>query len=53
MLRRFPGQKGEDSQGQKIVGDLAVISTDASGTVGARLELKDGLDSVAKPALGK
>jgi hypothetical protein len=47
VLRRFPGRPPVEFQGEAVAGDLTVLSTDADGSVRARLELKQGEDSVA------
>ncbi|MCB1275811.1 heparinase II/III family protein [Prosthecobacter sp.] len=48
VIRRVPGTAPTMLDAEEISGDVAVISRDRSHSLTAKLELKDGLDSVAR-----
>lgn len=47
-IRRFPGRPPVEFHGEPLAGDLAVLCSDANGIKPARLEMKQGEDSVAR-----
>ena len=49
IIRRMPGSKAKQVWGTDIAGDVAVLARDPQGREYARLELIDGIDSVAAP----
>lgn len=51
VIRRFPGQPPVEFQGETVEGDLGVLCAGPDGNHRARLEMREGGDSVAKPAL--
>lgn len=53
VIRRMPGTAATMLDGEEILGDVAIISRDRSHTLTAKLELNNGLDSVARLTIPK
>ena len=49
VIRRFPGSAPAILAGEKVEGDVVIISEDAEGKITAKLEITGGSDSVAAP----